>query len=146
MATFAVIVGIKLLDSAGEDSFSMLSLLQNDHSKFNRPPIIYHNTKGKRGIRVDNWVYIDAPSGAVDQDPDWFKKERGVIDDYAHGNEPYHHVAYLYNYVDEPWKTQKLIHQNYKEFYKAAPDGYMRNEDGGQMSAWYVFSEMDFIQ
>ena len=68
----------------------------------------------------------------------------GLIGDYAHGNEPCHHVAYLYNYVDEPWKTQKLIHQIDKEFYKAAPDGYIGNEDGGQMSAWYVFSAMGF--
>lgn len=68
----------------------------------------------------------------------------GLIGDYAHGNEPCHHVAYLYNYVGEPWKTQKLIHQIDREFYKATPDGYIGNEDGGQMSAWYVFSAMGF--
>ncbi|WP_193744392.1 GH92 family glycosyl hydrolase [Jejuia pallidilutea] len=68
----------------------------------------------------------------------------GLIGDYAHGNEPCHHVGYLYNYVGQPWKTQKLIHQIDKEFYKAAPDGYIGNEDAGQMSAWYVFSAMGF--
>ena len=68
----------------------------------------------------------------------------GLIGDYAHGNEPCHHVAYLYNYVNQPWKTQKLIHQIDNEFYKAAPDGYIGNEDAGQMSAWYVFSAMGF--
>lgn len=68
----------------------------------------------------------------------------GLIGDYAHGNEPCHHVAYLYNYVGQPWKTQKLIHQINNEFYKAAPDGYIGNEDAGQMSAWYVFSAMGF--
>ncbi|MFY0654943.1 MAG: GH92 family glycosyl hydrolase [Cyclobacteriaceae bacterium] len=68
----------------------------------------------------------------------------GLIGEYAHGNEPCHHVAYLYNYVGQPWKTQELIHQVDKEFYKAAPDGYIGNEDAGQMSAWYVFSALGF--
>jgi predicted alpha-1,2-mannosidase len=68
----------------------------------------------------------------------------GFIGDYAHGNEPCHHYAYLYNYAGRPWKTQELIHQIDNEFYKAAPDGYIGNEDAGQMSAWYVFSSMGF--
>ena len=68
----------------------------------------------------------------------------GFIGDYAHGNEPCHHVAYLYNYVGQSHKTQKLIHQIDKDFYKAAPDGYIGNEDAGQMSAWYVFSALGF--
>lgn len=68
----------------------------------------------------------------------------GLIGDYAHGNEPCHHVAYLYNYAGQPWKTQKLIHQIDEEFYKTTPDGYIGNEDAGQMSAWYVFSAMGF--
>jgi predicted alpha-1,2-mannosidase len=68
----------------------------------------------------------------------------GLIGDYAHGNEPCHHVAYLYNYAAEPWKTQKLIHQIDRDFYKTTPDGYIGNEDAGQMSAWYVFSAMGF--
>jgi len=68
----------------------------------------------------------------------------GFIGDYAHGNEPCHHYAYLYNYAGRPWKTQEVIHQVDREFYKAAPDGYIGNEDAGQMSAWYVFSAMGF--
>ncbi len=68
----------------------------------------------------------------------------GLIGDYAHGNEPCHHYAYLYNYAGRPWRTQEIIHQVDKEFYKAAPDGYIGNEDAGQMSAWYVFSAMGF--
>ncbi|VGO19558.1 GH92 family glycosyl hydrolase [Pontiella sulfatireligans] len=68
----------------------------------------------------------------------------GLIGDYAHGNEPCHHVAYLYNYAGQPWKTQKLIHQIAREFYPAAPAGYIGNEDAGQMSAWYVMSAMGF--
>jgi predicted alpha-1,2-mannosidase len=68
----------------------------------------------------------------------------GLIGDYAHGNEPCHHVAYLYNYVGQPWKTQEKIHQIASEFYKAEPAGYIGNEDAGQMSAWYVMSAMGF--
>jgi predicted alpha-1,2-mannosidase len=68
----------------------------------------------------------------------------GFIGDYAHGNEPCHHVAYLYNYVGQPWKTQQKIHQIAAEFYKAEPAGYIGNEDAGQMSAWYVMSAMGF--
>ncbi len=68
----------------------------------------------------------------------------GLIGDYAHGNEPCHHVAYLYGHVRKPSKTQALIHRIDREFYKNAPDGYIGNEDAGQMSAWYVFSAMGF--
>jgi len=68
----------------------------------------------------------------------------GLIGDYAHGNEPCHHVAYLYNYVGQPWKTQEKIHQIAREFYPAEPAGYIGNEDAGQMSAWYVMSAMGF--
>jgi hypothetical protein len=69
-----------------------------------------------------------------------------LIGQYAHGNEPSHHIAYLYNYADEPWKTQKLTRQIMDEFYKPTPDGLIGNEDCGQMSAWYVLSAMGFYQ
>ena len=68
----------------------------------------------------------------------------GFIGDLAHGNEPCHHYAYLYNYAGQPWKSQELIHRIATEFYKAEPGGYIGNEDAGQMSAWYVFSAMGF--
>ncbi|VGO18952.1 GH92 family glycosyl hydrolase [Pontiella sulfatireligans] len=68
----------------------------------------------------------------------------GLIGDYAHGNEPCHHVAYLYNYIGQPWKTQEKVHQIAREFYKPEPAGYIGNEDAGQMSAWYVMSAMGF--
>jgi putative alpha-1,2-mannosidase len=64
----------------------------------------------------------------------------GLIGQYAHGNEPSHHIAYLYDYVGQPWKTQKYVRQIMDEFYKNAPDGLIGNEDCGQMSAWYVLS------
>ncbi|HWI92405.1 MAG TPA: GH92 family glycosyl hydrolase [Flavisolibacter sp.] len=68
----------------------------------------------------------------------------GLIGQYAHGNEPSHHMAYLFNYVGMPWKTQELIHKICTEFYKNDPDGLIGNEDCGQMSAWYILSAMGF--
>lgn len=70
----------------------------------------------------------------------------GLIGQYAHGNEPSHHMAYLYNYIGKPYKTQFMIHKICSEFYKAAPDGLIGNEDCGQMSAWYVLSSLGFYQ
>lgn len=68
----------------------------------------------------------------------------GMIGQYAHGNEPSHHILYLYPYVGEKAKAAKLLHQVYDSFYKATPDGLIGNEDCGQMSAWYIFSAMGF--
>lgn len=66
----------------------------------------------------------------------------GMIGQYAHGNEPSHHMAYLYNYLDKPWKSQELVRLILNEQYQNAPDGLSGNEDCGQMSAWYVLSSM----
>ncbi len=68
----------------------------------------------------------------------------GLIGQYAHGNEPSHAHAYLYNYAREPWKTQKYVRYILDNFYKNAPDGLIGNEDCGQMSAWYVLSASGF--
>jgi len=68
----------------------------------------------------------------------------GLIGQYAHGNEPSHHIVYLYNYVDKPKKAQELIHKICRDFYKNKPDGLIGNEDCGQMSAWYIFSALGF--
>ena len=68
----------------------------------------------------------------------------GMIGQYAHGNEPSHHVIYLYNKVRQPWKAQKYAAQVMHELYFNAPAGLCGNEDCGQMSAWYVFSPMGF--
>lgn len=68
----------------------------------------------------------------------------GLIGQYAHGNEPSHHMAYLYAYAGAPQKSQKILHQIKTEFYKNGPDGLIGNEDCGQMSAWYVFSSLGF--
>lgn len=68
----------------------------------------------------------------------------GMIGQYAHGNEPSHHVIYLYNAVGQPWKTQQYAAKVMHELYQNSPAGLCGNEDCGQMSAWYVFSAMGF--
>lgn len=68
----------------------------------------------------------------------------GLIGQYAHGNEPSHHIAYLYNYTAHPEKGQKIIKQICDSFYTNTPDGLIGNEDCGQMSAWYVLSTLGF--
>ena len=68
----------------------------------------------------------------------------GLIGQYAHGNEPSHHVAYLYNYSGQAWKTQAMSRRIMSEMYHPEPNGLPGNEDCGQMSAWYVFSALGF--
>jgi len=68
----------------------------------------------------------------------------GLLGQYAHGNEPDQHAPYLYAYVGQPWKTQRLVRRLLTEMYKAAPDGIIGNDDCGQMSAWFVFSALGF--
>ncbi|MGB0989045.1 MAG: GH92 family glycosyl hydrolase, partial [Pseudoalteromonas spongiae] len=68
----------------------------------------------------------------------------GLIGQYAHGNEPSHHIAYLYNYAGEPWRTQARIRQIMDTLSSDKPDGLAGNDDVGQMSAWYIFSAMGF--
>ncbi len=68
----------------------------------------------------------------------------GLIGQYAHGNEPSHHIAYLYAYAGQPWKTQQRVRQILDEFYSDQRDGLIGNEDCGQMSAWYVMSALGF--
>ena len=68
----------------------------------------------------------------------------GLIGQYAHGNEPSHHIAYLYDFVESDYETQRIVRKIMEKFYKNAPDGLIGNEDCGQMSAWYVLSSMGF--
>ena len=68
----------------------------------------------------------------------------GLKGQYAHGNEPSHHMAYLYSYVGMPWKTQELTRELLDEMYSPDPAGIIGNEDCGQMSAWYIFSALGF--
>lgn len=70
----------------------------------------------------------------------------GLIGQYAHGNEPSHHVAYLYVYAGKPWKTAEIVDYIQNKFYTDYPDGIIGNEDCGQMSAWYILSSLGFYQ
>jgi predicted alpha-1,2-mannosidase len=68
----------------------------------------------------------------------------GIIGNYVHGNEPSHHVAYLYNWTGEPWKTQERVRMILKKMYHPGADGLGGNDDCGQMSAWYIFTSLGF--
>lgn len=101
--------------------------------------IALHGGAGNFEAKLDQ--LFSAPSQLVGRSqPDI----TGLIGQYAHGNEPSHHVAYLYNFVGKPWKTQRLVRQIMDGMYSPQPDGLCGNEDCGQMSAWYVLSAMGF--
>ncbi|MEN8192805.1 MAG: GH92 family glycosyl hydrolase [Bacteroidota bacterium] len=72
------------------------------------------------------------------------EEQQGIIGQYWHGNEPGHHLPYLYNYVGKPWKTQEIVHKILTELYSDDPEGIAGNEDCGQMSAWYILSSLGF--
>lgn len=79
-----------------------------------------------------------------DLPPDTPPDVAGLIGMYAHGNEPSHHIAYLYCYAGQPWKTQAMVRRLLETMYRNQPDGMAGNEDCGQMSAWYVMSALGF--
>lgn len=85
--------------------------------------------------KLDSLFTAQAPDGE-----ETLQDVTGLIGQYAHGNEPSHHVAYLYDFSGQPWKTQKLTRRICRELYWDRPDGLCGNEDCGQMSAWYVLS------
>lgn len=90
--------------------------------------------------KLDSLFTLDAALEGEEASPDI----SGFIGQYAHGNEPSHHIAYLYNYTGQPAKTQFYVNKILTELYQNTPDGLCGNEDCGQMSAWYVFSAMGF--
>jgi len=96
---------------------------------------------GKENLaaKIDEMFVTDTPITGRDM-----KDISGLIGQYAHGNEPSHHVAYLYNFLGQPWKTQKRVRQIMDELYSHLPDGLPGNEDCGQMSAWLIMSAMGF--
>ncbi|RXF69664.1 GH92 family glycosyl hydrolase [Arcticibacter tournemirensis] len=92
----------------------------------------------KFGDRLDRFFTYTDTSTKVNHNAS------GFIGQYAHGNEPSHHVAYLYNFSDRQWKAQFYISKILNEMYSATPQCYIGNNDCGQMSAWYIFSAMGF--
>ncbi len=97
---------------------------------------------GTQGLndKLNNLFTADPNGGEAHQDM------TGYIGQYIHGNEPSHHVIYLYNRTKESYKTQEYLDQVYDQFYKPTPDGIIGNEDVGQMSAWYLMSALGFYQ
>jgi predicted alpha-1,2-mannosidase len=96
---------------------------------------------GKKGLESKLDGLFTAPSETTGREQ---SDITGLIGQYAHGNEPSHHIAYLYNYAGVPWKTQEKINFIINNFYTNSPDGLIGNEDCGQMSAWAVFSSLGF--
>lgn len=98
---------------------------------------------GKAGLEehLDNMFSANSKTSGREQ-----ADITGLIGQYAHGNEPSHHMAYLYNYVDRPDKTQLYVDSILNNLYSNTPDGLSGNEDCGQMSAWYVLSALGFYQ
>lgn len=96
----------------------------------------------KFAARLDTLFSMNLPDKFFAETEDITRE--GIIGGYIHGNEPAHHVAYLYNWAGQPWKTQERIRMILTMQYKPTPDGLGGNDDCGQMSAWYMFSSMGF--
>jgi predicted alpha-1,2-mannosidase len=92
--------------------------------------------------RLDSLFTMELPAKYFENTEDI--TEDGLMGNYVHGNEPSHHVAYLYAWTLQPWKTQSRVREIMERMYKDKPDGLCGNDDCGQMSAWYVFSAMGF--
>ncbi|MBL7985824.1 MAG: GH92 family glycosyl hydrolase, partial [Flavobacteriales bacterium] len=91
---------------------------------------------------LDSLFTMDLPDKYFEHTEDITRD--GIMGNYVHGNEPSHHVAYLYNYSDRPWMAGKRVRDVLDIMYKPKPDGLSGNDDCGQMSAWYIFSALGF--
>jgi predicted alpha-1,2-mannosidase len=98
--------------------------------------------KAKFASHLDELFTVHLPDEFFAETEDITRE--GIIGNYIHGNEPSHHVAYLYNWTDSPWKAQERVRMILKNQYHPAPDGLGGNDDCGQMSAWYLFSALGF--
>lgn len=98
--------------------------------------------KKKFATRLDTLFTMHLPDEFFAHTEDITRE--GIIGGYVHGNEPAHHIAYLYNWTDQPWKTQAQIRHILNMQYKPTADGLGGNDDCGQMSAWYMFSSLGF--
>jgi len=98
--------------------------------------------KKKFATRLDTLFTMHLPDEFFAHTEDITRE--GIIGGYVHGNEPAHHIAYLYNWTDQPWKTQAQIRHILNMQYKPTADGLGGNDDCGQMSAWYLFSSLGF--
>lgn len=97
--------------------------------------------KEKFTSKLDSLFFVDSEIEGEQASPDI----TGMIGQYAHGNEPSHQTAHIYNLIDQPWKTQELADEIMRTLYLSTPEGISGNEDCGQMSAWYVLNSMGFF-
>jgi predicted alpha-1,2-mannosidase len=109
---------------------------------------VQHDPKGLAQLLGGREALVDKLDGlfnaAPDLPPDAPPDIAGLVGQYAHGNEPSHHIAYLYCYAGAPWKTQARVRSLLETMYDNQPDGLAGNEDCGQMSAWYIMSALGF--
>lgn len=92
--------------------------------------------------RLDSLFTMHLPAQYFEHTEDI--NEEGLMGNYVHGNEPSHHVPYLYKWTDEPWKSEARLHEIMRRMYRNRIDGLSGNDDCGQMSAWYIFSALGF--
>lgn len=123
--------------------FDGLATLFKDYKHFT-PKNIDRHFSGREALvqKLDSLFLVSSQLEGEDASPDI----SGLIGQYAHGNEPSHHVVYFYNLVGQPWKAADLLRRIYKEMYTTEIDGICGNEDVGQMSAWYILSTMGLYQ
>ena len=98
--------------------------------------------KKRFSAHLDSLFTMELPDKYFENTEDITRE--GIIGNYVHGNEPSHHIPYLYNWTDTPWKSQDKIRMILKEKYKTGADGLSGNDDFGQMSAWFIFSSLGF--
>jgi predicted alpha-1,2-mannosidase len=144
----------KLADGTFKNNFDVLSTHGQgfiEGNSWNYSFFVPHNPKeliekmgGKNKFlsRLDILFSMYLPDSFFAETEDITRE--GIIGGYVHGNEPAHHVAYFYNWTNEPWKTQAQVRKIMKMQYKPTPDGLGGNDDCGQMSAWYIFSSLGF--
>jgi len=144
----------KLSDGTFKKEFDVLSTHQAGYIEGNswnyslyvphQPLSLINMMGGKKAFarHLDSLFTMELPDKYFAETEDISRD--GIIGNYVHGNEPSHHVAYLFNYADEPRMTQKNIRNILNKMYKPSSDGLGGNDDCGQMSAWYIFSALGF--
>ena len=101
-----------------------------------------HGGPSRFGMHLDSLFTMELADRYFEKTEDITRD--GIIGNYVHGNEPSHHVPYLYNYTDRPWMSGKRVREVLDRMYRPTPDGLSGNDDCGQMSAWYIFSALGF--
>jgi len=104
--------------------------------------VLMNGGAAKFAVHLDSLFTMQLPDKYFEHTEDISRD--GIIGNYVHGNEPSHHVAYLYNWVGQAYKTQQRVRMILNAMYKPAPNGLGGNDDAGQMSAWYIFSSLGF--